>query len=177
MPTPAAETVTRGTNLEVKARARDPDTIRRRVRDLGAELRGTERQVDRYFNVAAGRLKLRESSFDGAHLIVYLRDDRAAARPSTFHRLPVDEPDALADTLSRMLGVGPRVEKTREVWWWKDVRIHIDEIDGQGSYLELEARLEAIGDYEEAARRVERLLEVARVAPGDLRDGSYGDAG
>lgn len=165
-----------GTNLEIKARTSDLDAVRERARALGARRQGVERQEDAYFTVPEGRLKLRRSSRDAAHLIAYVRSDRGHRRESRFHRLPVADPDGLEATLGAMLGGGPRVAKTREVWWWKAVRIHLDEVDGAGRFVELEARVDEIGDPEVAAERIERLIGALGIETGDLVEGSYAEA-
>ena len=164
-----------GENLELKARVPDLDAARGTAEAIGAVRQGTERQVDRFFHVPAGRLKLRRSSLDGGHLIAYLRSDDANARISRFHRLPVADPDALEATLDAMLGSAARVEKEREVWWWEDVRIHFDRVAGLGSFLELEARLDRIADRDEAARRVEHLRRAFGIDPADTIAGSYAE--
>ncbi len=164
-----------GTNLEIKARASDLDAARERARAIGARRQGVERQEDAYFRVPEGRLKLRRSSRDAAHLIAYLRPDGERHRESRFHRLPVADPDGLEATLDAMLGRGPRVAKTREVWWWKDVRIHLDEVDGAGRFVELEARIDVIGDPGVAADRIERLMAALGIGSRDLIDGSYAE--
>ncbi len=169
------ETPRAGVNLELKARAGDLEARRERLRKLGARRIGIERQSDRYFPVPAGRLKLRRSSADGAHLIAYLRPDEGRFRESRFHRLPVSDADALSDTLTTMLGSGPRVDKSREIWWWEDVRVHLDEVDGRGGFVEFEARVDLIGDPAEARRRLERLETALGIDPADRLDGSYGD--
>lgn len=166
-----------GTNLEAKARAADLEEVRDRARGLGATLQGTERQEDRYFAVPAGRLKLRRSSLDGAHLIAYVRPDEGRHRESRFHRLPVADPDGLEATLAAMLGRGSTVVKTREVWWWNAVRIHLDEVEGTGAFVELEARVDEIGDPAVAAGRVDRLLEGLGIGDADLVSGSYAEMG
>lgn len=164
-----------GENLELKARFADLEAGRRIAAEIGAVRQGSERQVDRYFAVPEGRLKLRESSLDGAHLIAYQRQDRAGCRVARFHRLPVADPDGLAETLTGMLGEAARVEKERDVWWWRDVRIHLDRVDGLGSFLEFEARLDRIGDAAEARRRLDRLRREFGIDDEDVIEGSYGE--
>lgn len=163
-----------GENLELKARVTDLEDARRTAASIGAVRQGSERQDDRYFAVPAGRLKLRQSSLDGAHLIAYRRPDEDGLRVARFHRLPVSDPDGLAAILDEMLGTVSRVGKEREVWWWRDVRIHLDRVDGQGSFVEFEARLDRIGDAGEARRRLERLMRDFGVADQDVIGGSYG---
>lgn len=172
----AGETALGGTNLELKTRAGSLPAIRDRLRALDAELQGVERQEDRYFNVRTGRLKLRVSSLDGAHLIAYLRPEDGRFRTSRFQRLPVADPETLADVLSAMLGAAARVVKVREVWWWRDVRVHLDEVENLGSFVELEARVDRIGDSGEAAARLGSLCEALELSTADELRGSYGDA-
>lgn len=164
-----------GVNLELKARVADPSALRERVGASGAALQGTERQVDRYYRVPSGRLKLRESSRDGAHLIFYLRPEDGPVREARFHRLPVADPEGLAATLAAMLGAAGVVEKEREVWWREDIRIHLDRVAGMGDFLEFEARVDRIGSREEAAARLDRLAADLAVRPADVVGGSYGE--
>lgn len=164
-----------GENLELKARITDLEAARRTAVSIGAVHQGSERQIDRYFRVPAGRLKLRQSSRDGGHLIAYRRPDEVGFRVARFHRLPVSDPEGLAETLAEMLGMTSRVEKERDVWWWRGVRIHLDRVDGVGSFIEFEARLDRIGDDEEARRRLERLMLDFKIAHLDIIDGSYGE--
>jgi len=164
-----------GENLELKARVTDLEAARRTAESIGAVHQGSERQVDRYFAVPAGRLKLRQSSLDGAHLIAYRRPDEDGFRVARFHRLPVSDPEGLAETLEEMLGTVSRVDKERDVWWWRDVRIHLDRVDGKGSFVEFEARLDRIGDAGEARRRLDRLMREFEIADQDVIDGSYGE--
>lgn len=96
-------------------------------------------------------------------------------RPSGFHRLPVAEPEALAEILAVLLGAGPRVAKRREIWWWRSVRIHLDEVEGRGRFVELEARIDRIGCRREAALRLEDLRGRLGLADSDIVNGSYGE--
>jgi predicted adenylyl cyclase CyaB len=164
-----------GENLELKARIADLEEARELAAAIGAVRQGTEEQVDQYFSVPAGRLKLRRSSLDGAHLIVYQRPDDHGARVARFHRLPVADPDGLEAVLSAMFGRAARVAKQRDVWWWQDVRIHLDRVQGLGSFVEFEARLDRIGDPAEARRRIERLGHEFGITAGDAIAGSYGE--
>lgn len=171
----SGETTLGGTNLELKARVASLAVVRERLRSMGAALQGVERQEDRYFTVPNGRLKLRVSSCDGAHLVAYLRPEDGRFRTSRFQRLPVPDPEALADTLSAMLRPGPRVVKMREVWWWRDVRVHLDDVEERGTFVELEARVDRIGDAEVAAKRLDHLCGALDLSVSDALPGSYGE--
>lgn len=164
-----------GENLELKARITDLERARELAAAIGAVRQGTEEQVDQYFSVPAGRLKLRRSSRDGAHLIAYLRPDDPRPRLARFHRLPVGDPDGLEAVLSAMFGAAARVAKERDVWWWRDVRIHLDTVQGLGSFVEFEARVDRIGDPREAWRRIERLGHEFGIASDAAIAGSYAE--
>ena len=164
-----------GENLELKARIADVERARELAAVIGAVHQGTEDQVDQYFSVPAGRLKLRRSSLDGAYLIAYLRPDAPGSRIARFHRLPVGDPDGLEAVLSAMFGLAARVAKQRDVWWWRDVRIHLDSVQGLGSFIEFEARLDRIGDRREALRRIERLGCEFGIASDGAIAGSYAE--
>jgi predicted adenylyl cyclase CyaB len=125
-------------NIEIKARCPDLATARERAVALGARRVGLLAQRDTYFHVPHGRLKLREIDGDAAELIQYARPDATEARASEYILVPIATPDLLRDALARGLGIRAVVAKRRELYLWRSTRIHLDEVDGLGSFLELE---------------------------------------
>jgi len=117
------------TNIELKASY--PDLVRAEslAKQLDAKFQWRKRQVDTYFHVAHGRLKLREEEGEAAELISYFRADRAGSRESNYQRLslPVSEP--LRQMLADTLGVWLEVIKTRTLFLYQNVRIHLDEVE------------------------------------------------
>ena len=71
-------------NIELKARLTDPDAARATARRLATESLGVLHQIDTYFRVAHGRLKLRETSNAAAELVQYRRPNDAAAKTSDY---------------------------------------------------------------------------------------------
>ena len=90
-------------NIELKARDPDPDRSLRAALALGATDKGWLNQIDTYFRVPSGRLKLREESPE-AHLIAYERGDQAVARESRYRIVPVSDPEGLKQALTETLG-------------------------------------------------------------------------
>lgn len=125
-------------NVELKAADPDPARTLEAALAHGAEDRGVLRQRDTYFNAAEGRLKLREEDA-GAWLIAYARADEAAARLSAYHLVDVPDPVALKEALTAALGTTIVVAKERRLLLWQDVRIHLDAVEGLGTWVELEA--------------------------------------
>jgi homotetrameric cytidine deaminase len=154
-------------NLEIKARDPDPGRSLERALALGAEDRGAIVQRDTYFARANGRLKLREQTPGAAELIQYRRADEPGPRVSDYRIVPAPEAEALAAALDAALGTLVVVEKRRRLLLADGVRIHLDEVEGLGSFIELEA----VGEDDPAA--IERLREQLEI--GEPIAGSYSD--
>ncbi|MBA2517248.1 MAG: class IV adenylate cyclase [Solirubrobacterales bacterium] len=164
-------------NVELKAVDPQPARTLGLALGLGASDQGLLLQRDTYFAAARGRLKLREEEPGGAHLVAYVRpDDDREVRVSEYRLAPVAEPRPLRDALEAALGVRVVVEKRRRLLLWQAVRIHLDEVDGLGTFLELEAVAPADSNLDPERARVARLREVLEISDDRLREGSYADA-
>jgi homotetrameric cytidine deaminase len=162
-------------NVELKARDPEPARSLERALALGAEDRGEIRQRDTYFAGARGRLKLREQDGAGAELIEYSRPDSTDARTSAYRRIPISDAPALREVLDEAYGTLVTVTKQRRLLLWDGVRIHLDEVEGLGSYLEFEAVADAGSDLSAEHDKVERLREVLGIEDEDLIATSYSD--
>jgi homotetrameric cytidine deaminase len=163
-------------NVELKARDPDPARSLERALALGAEDQGEIRQRDTYFARARGRLKLREQEPGEAELIAYSRADEPDARTSSYRRVPVAEASAVREALDEAYGTLVTVTKRRRLLLWERVRIHLDEVEGLGSYLELEAV--ASPDSEDLGgehEKVERLRTELDIEDANLIATSYSD--
>ena len=154
-----AETVGGRQNIELKAADANPAATERACRALGALDGGLLVQRDTYFAVARGKLKLREDVERGdGELIFYLRGDESGLRSSSYWRAPAADPGALRELLAAAHGVLGVVAKRRRVFLHRNVRIHLDDVEGLGSFIELESVLASAG--EESAAEAEALAEV-----------------
>ena len=163
-------------NVELKALDPDPARSLERALALGAEDRGEIVQRDTYFQVAHGRLKLREEEPGDAHLIAYARPDAAEERVSSYRVVPVADPAAMRAALGETNGIDVVVEKRRRLLLWESVRIHLDEVEGLGSFLELEAVAGPDSDLSRERAQVAELRELLGIGDDALREGSYADA-
>jgi len=161
-------------NLEIKARCLDLAAARAVALRLGAEPALDEEQRDTYFATARGRLKLRETSSGRAELIPYLRPDRPGVRRSDYRVIEVRDGEGTRVLLGEILGVVRTVRKRREVLFWRNVRIHLDRVEGLGSFLELEAVFDGSPGAEALQRdALDRLLAELGIAPDACLAGSY----
>jgi homotetrameric cytidine deaminase len=162
-------------NVELKATDPDPERSLAICLDLGAEDRGILVQRDTYFRVPEGRLKLREETPGGAALIQYRRADRAEARESRYRIAPVEDGAAVREALDAALGTLVVVDKQRRLLLWEGVRIHLDTVEGLGSFLELEGVAAAGSDLSAEAGRVAQLSEALGLGEDRILADSYSD--
>lgn len=162
-------------NVELKARLGDLDRARQTAIDLGADPGGIEQQRDTYFPVPHGRLKLREIEGKQAVLISYSRPDTFETRRSDYTLVPVPDLDLLKQALTAALGVQVVVEKRREIFFYRNVRIHLDQVAGHGTFLEFEAMLRPGQPEDEGHALLRELRHRFGIQEEDLMEGSYGD--
>jgi adenylate cyclase class IV len=138
-------------------------------------------QIDTYFRVPQGRLKLREIDADGqrsAELIQYDRPDDPGARTSTYRRISiaVDQAASLKTALRDSLGELATVCKHRTVAIWRSTRIHLDQVDGLGRFVELETVLgNDPGSAQSGRIEFDDVVEWLGLASLETVPGSYSD--
>ena len=162
-------------NIEIKARLADPSAARETAARVATDRIGTLAQTDTYFHCETGRLKLREISGQPSELIWYQRPNESGPRASQFGLIEVDEPDLVQADLGKLLGVWKVVKKIREVFLYHNVRIHLDEVAGLGTFLEFEAIVDQANDDAVGHRRLDFLCEQFSLSASDFIAGSYSD--
>ena len=125
-------------NIEVKCRCRDLAAARERAQALGATDAGVLHQDDTFFDAPQARLKLRDFGDGAAELISYRRDDTVQARASDFFVCPIADPSRLRATLAHALLTTGSVRKRRHLFLYRHTRIHLDDVEGLGTFVELE---------------------------------------
>lgn len=126
-------------NIEIKARCADASFIRQFLIGCNADFKGMDEQTDTYFKVKNGRLKLRQGNIENS-LIFYDRENIAGPKMSNVNLFAVDHnSDLLKQLLINANGIKVVVKKKREIWFIDNVKFHIDEVEGLGSFVEIEA--------------------------------------
>ena len=174
----AARATTQGTirqmrNLEFKARVQDHDAVRARALGLGARPAGDLHQVDTYFAVPSGRLKLRQTTGKEAELIAYSRAEDDFVRASDYHLARIPDGDSLVAVLKGALGVLAVVRKKRELFLLDGTRIHLDSVENLGSFMEIEVPVEA--DDSSAQSTIDSLIQTLGLSADQGIRGSYLD--
>ena len=160
-------------NYEFKARLKNDAVVRAALKKMRARFIGVDRQVDTYFRVPAGRLKVREGRIENA-LVFYRRADASRARRSTIELMPLPRRNSVRSILSAALGIVAVVDKRREIYFVGNVKIHLDRIRGLGKFVEVEAisRRGGVRAARQQARKFQRLFEIAA---SDIVPQSYSD--
>ena len=162
-------------NMELKARLADFESACRTAKRLATDHLGRLNQVDTYFHCRLGRLKLREIAGQTAELISYQRSDQREAKGSDYQILACDNPKQLKTLLTNSLGQWLCVEKTRDVYLFQNVRIHLDRVAQLGDFLEFEAVLNPQIDDAEGRLQIDYLVGEFALGESDLEARSYSD--
>jgi len=162
-------------NVELKARVVDLSAVEACARSIADRGPFDLTQDDTFFACANGRLKLRELAPDRGELIFYRRPDVAGPKVSEYVITPTPSPAAMRETLGRALGVIGRVRKRRRLYLVEGTRVHLDRVEGLGSFLELEVVLAESQSATDGERVALRLLPVLGVSEQDLVEGAYVD--
>jgi len=162
-------------NIELKARTEKADLIREYLLSHRAEFKGTDRQTDTYFRVSKGRLKLRQGDIESS-LVYYERPDQSGPKQSDCRVIEIADSNELKEILTKSLGVLAIVKKIREIFFIRNVKFHIDKLDGFGTFVEIEAsdKNEPI-PVEVLKEQCDFYKRAFGVEDGDLIDISYSD--
>jgi predicted adenylyl cyclase CyaB len=164
-------------NIEIKVRvsADEGADIAQRAKELNARAVGTSTDVDTYFRVQHGRLKLRVRDDEPTGtLIYYERPNQAASRLSNYRLISIPDAPALRETLSLALGVLVTVAKRRHVLIYGETRIHFDDVEGLGCFIELETVL-GTQIYAAALAEHRTVFDTLGLAAGEIVPESYSD--
>lgn len=162
-------------NFEFKAKADNLAELENKLRLLHPVFKGEDHQIDTYFNVHTGRLKLREGNIENA-LIHYEREDAAEAKQSTILLYQHEPNHTLKEILIKALGIRIVVDKTRRIYFIDNVKFHFDVVSGLGSFVEVEAIDEkgeiGIKMLKEQCNFYAKLFDIQ---PDNYRANSYSD--
>lgn len=191
-------------NIEIKARIADHTEFEKRVK-IAKDLTNTEGEVipqhDVFFNVPNGRLKLRYEKVcllvvmhmlvanrhrvlilidtqlqnGNSMLIQYNRPDATGPKLSEFNILETDDPKMLHQILELSIGVLGEVKKERWLFNYEQTRIHLDKVEGLGTFLEFEVCLRPAQTIEDGKIIADKLSELFHIRPEDLMAGAYLD--
>ncbi|MFB3921104.1 MAG: class IV adenylate cyclase [Terriglobia bacterium] len=160
-------------NFEFKARLGDERAIRAALRRARARYVGTDHQIDTYFRVPRGRLKVREGRIENA-LIFYERANSPRARRAKIEMTLLPRRNSVRAILARAFPILTVVDKRREIYLVGNVKIHLDRVRGLGRFVEVEA-ISRSGSLAKVRKQARKFQKLFRISPRDLVGESYSD--
>jgi len=163
--------------LEIKAKTTTTNQQRQLLLAKHAKYHGLDHQIDHYFQVPEGRLKLRHGTIEQS-LIFYRRNNQAGPKDSRVELTKLGgeaEALSLAATLDAALGTWVKVDKQREIYFIDNVKFHLDTVAGLGNFIEIEAIGESAAEREALLAQCQSYMEYLGVAEEDLIENSYSD--
>lgn len=161
-------------NIEIKARISEPEVTRKRAIEVSGADPEKLYQRDTFYIVPNGRLKLRENNNRSAEMIYYDRPDESGPKISNYVRIPILDVNSAKQLFSKFLEIKAIVCKHRQIFVVGTTRIHLDEVQHLGSFLELEITV-AEGQMDSAKETALRLMEQLGVREEDLVEQAYVD--
>lgn len=158
-------------NLEIKVKLNSHNEIKKILDENKIKMNELLIQKDIYYNVNKGILKLRIEN-DSQVLIFYDRDEKSKKRWSDYYLLDLSSVDANT-FLKRFLDIMVVVKKKRELFIFKNTRIHLDYVQGLGFFLELETRV--TNGLKDAEKRFNYLLDLLNLKSKKEIRASYKD--
>jgi len=160
-------------NIEIKARANKQDKIRKILKSKNAIFKGIDHQIDTYFKVNSGRLKLRQGNIEN-HLIWYAREDKKGPKQSKTILFETKPNSLLKDILTKALGVLVVVDKKREIYFIDNVKFHIDKVESLGTFIEIEVQGNE-NNKDELLKQCQYFIDLFGISQEDLINVSYSD--
>lgn len=158
-------------NLEIKVQLKSHKDVKKILNKNKIHFKELLNQKDVYYKVNRGILKLRiENGIQT--LIFYDRNEKSKKRWSDYYLLDLNSVDANV-YLKRFLDVMVIVKKRRELYLYKNTRIHLDYVQGLGYFLELETRV--INGLKDAEKRFNYLLDLLELRSKKEIRASYKD--
>ena len=162
--------------IEIKARCSNPSKVRQLLlQQPNIQFIGVDEQVDTYFKIPSGRLKLREGNIENS-LIYYDRENKKDAKKSEVTLYKPAEVASLKAVLVAALPTLIVVEKKREIYFIDHIKFHIDTLTALGSFLEIEV-IDATDamDIIKMKEQCQFYINLLNVQKEDLIENSYSD--
>jgi len=162
-------------NMELKARLTGLAAARSIAQRVATDYLGVEHQIDTYFACRNGRLKLRQIVGVKSQLIHYARPDAEGPKRSDYRLVEIPDGDRMCQLLTDALDLQVQVKKRREIFLVENVRVHLDEVEQLGEFLEFEAVLSEQVSQQQGQQQLAHLTEEFGISDAQRLAGSYAD--
>lgn len=168
-------------NIEIKAKLKNRNRLLEKIIKL-CDAENTKaielEQLDIFYRVNIGRLKLRHfGTGQESELIAYERPNEKGPKLSSYTRVPMATHTAelLDKALTSALGVSMQVKKNRLVYLIGQSRLHIDQVEGLGDFIEIEVVLKPNQTIDDGQLVMNKLITELGIQTEDLINTAYAD--
>lgn len=163
-------------SIEIKAKVANLTKIAVLLQSKNARFVGEDHQIDTYFNVATGRLKLRQGNIENSLIRYHRLESRDLKRSEVQLQKLLEDNAALHQILTETLGIFKIVDKKRRIYFIDNVKFHLDEVAGLGSFVEIEALdLEQNKTEQQLSVQCDYYIDLLGLDRGSFVDKSYSD--
>lgn len=164
-------------NIELKILLDKFNEVISLLRRIKARYVGRVYQTDIYYYCNTGHIKLRNVDNKNFELILYQRSNKRRGKISDYQIFNVNlgQVNDIKHVFDKIFGRKALVKKERELWLYKNTRIHLDRIRNLGRFLELETMVRNNGlrkarlEFNEVVKLLNlRMYQHVRKSYGDL---------
>jgi len=159
-------------NLEIKVPIQNPSKLKTLVKKIGGKLIYSCKQVDVYYKVKSGRLKVRDSKGEKS-IIFYNRIEDGNERWSDYEVIKVENPKNWIKFFDNFLDRLIIVDKYRTLYHLKNTRIHFDKVKNLGYFIELETKI--VKTKKEARKEFNEICKMLEIDFNKQIQKSYSD--
>lgn len=162
-------------DVNVKARYANLKMAEQLLLSNGAHFVGEDIQVDTFYQVHVGKMKLREGTIENliTHYLREIVNGEWQTRVFVYEKFP---PEELKKKLLGHLPVLSQVRKTRRIFFIGNVKFHLDRFDNGDSFVEIEAidKLGTLG-VDHIRRQADEFSKLLSIQSHDILTQSYVD--
>lgn len=159
-------------NFEIKTKISNYGGIVELIKSFGARREALLKQTDYYLEVGKYKKKIREINNDEIELISYEREETKERKDSRYQitRLTTKQKEVLLAQKTPIC----LIKKTRELWIYKNTRIHLDNVSDLGNFLELET---VVNDRptDQGLKEFQEVIDLLKIDPQKSIPFSYSD--
>ena len=162
-------------NIELKVKIDKLDSLSNIIKSQSS-FQGTLFQKDTYYLLGKNRLKTREEG-DEFEIIYYQREDKESSTDSKYFLYQINKIFFFFVKLFLNLFFGKKkvVEKRRDLYLYKNTRIHIDKVKKLGDFLELETVVNDKEKYDEYKKEHSEVIKKFNLNKFEKVAHSYSD--
>jgi adenylate cyclase class 2 len=166
--------------VEAKVKINDIECMEKKLTEQGAEYKETVKQADEYFDFpdmrifnSGGAFRVRAS--DGSYRVTYKgckKDEETTSREEI--EIAIESAEKLIKILENIGFIRLcEIKKKRKVYALGGLKISLDEVEGLGSFMEMEEMANSEEEYKEKKGGIFGFLKGLGVSPADVERMSY----